>query len=68
MTRSRLTDIKSQKEQFKKWFLEMNFNAVVPVMMFKGKAYLESKDIALFAIKNISTQHQLLPMDDAIVG
>ena len=45
----------------------MNFNAVVPVMMFKGKAYLESKDIALFAIKNISTQQKLLPIDDAIV-
>ena len=45
----------------------MNFNAVVPVMMFKGKAYLDSKDIAFFAIKNISTQQKLLPIDDAIV-
>lgn len=64
---SRLTDIKVQKEQFEKWFLEMNSSAVVPVMMYKGKAYMESKDIAQFAIKNISTEHKLLLHGDVIM-
>ena len=64
----RLTDIKVQKEQFEKWFLEMNPSAVVPVMMYKGKAYMESKDIAQFAIKNISTEHKLLLHGDVIVS
>ena len=64
----RLTDIKVQKEQFEKWFLEMNSSAVVPVMMYKGKAYMESKDIAQFAIKNISTEHKLLLHGDVIVS
>ena len=64
----RLTDIKVQKEQFEKWFLEMNSSAVVPVMMYKGKAYMESKDIAQFVIKNISTEHKLLLHGDVIVS
>lgn len=64
----RLTDIKVQKEQFEKWFLEMNSSAVVPVMMYKGKAYMESKDIAQFVIKNISTEQKLLLHGDVIVS
>ena len=64
----RLTDIKVQLEQFEKWFLNINPDAAVPVMMYKGKPYLESRDIAQFAIRNISTQHKLLISDDVIVS
>ena len=55
-------------EQFEKWFLNINPDAAVPVMMYKGKPYLESRDIAQFAIRNISTQHKLLISDDVIVS
>ena len=59
--RSRGTDIHASPEQVSPWYVRINPNCNVPTLIHRGKPLVESKDIAIFVIDQISNDHKLLP-------
>ena len=59
--RSRGTDIHANPEQVSPWYVRINPNCNVPTLIHRGKPIVESKDIAIFIIDQISNDHKLLP-------
>ena len=59
--RSRGTDIHANPEQVSPWYVRINPNCNVPTLIHRGKPVVESRDIALFVIDQISGEHRLLP-------
>ena len=59
--KSRAVDIHSHFEQMEPWYININPSAVVPTLIYKGQSVVESKDIALFVVQEISNQCLLLP-------
>ena len=59
--KSREVNIHSQLEQMEPWYININPSAVVPTLIYKGQSVVESKDIALFVVQEISNQGLLLP-------
>ena len=47
-------------EQLNSWYLNINPNGVVPTLIYQGKPIVESRDISLFAVKEISDEGRLL--------
>jgi len=48
-------------EQLQPWFLSVSPKGLVPTLLYKGKPMVESKDIALFIIKELANGNLLLP-------
>ena len=42
------------------WYLNINPNGVVPTLIYQGQPIVESKDISLFVVKEISNEGRLL--------
>ena len=42
------------------WYLKINPNGVVPTLIYQGKSIVESRDISLFVVKEISDEGRLL--------
>lgn len=59
--RSRGTDIHANPEQVSPWYIRINPNCNVPTLIYKGKPVVESKDISILIIDQISNDHKLLP-------
>jgi len=57
---SRILDVQRKSEQLESWFIAANQNAAVPVLVYRGQPYVESKDISMFIVQQISDQHTLL--------
>ena len=47
-------------EQLNSWYLNINPNGVVPTLIYQGKPIVESKDISLFVVEEISNEGRLL--------
>ena len=58
--KSRHFDIHSSMEQLNSWYLNINPNGNVPTLIYQGKPIVESKDISLFVVKEISNEGRLL--------
>ena len=50
----------SSMEQLNSWYLNINQNGVVPTLIYQGKPIVESKDISLFVVEEISNEGRLL--------
>ena len=58
--KSRHFDIHSSMEQLNSWYLNINPNGNVPTLIYQGKPIVESRDISLFVVKEISNEGRLL--------
>ena len=58
--KSRHFDIHSSMEQLNSWYLNINPNGVVPTLIYQGKPIVESRDISLFVVEEISNEGRLL--------
>ena len=50
----------SSMEQLNSWYLNINPNGVVPTLIYQGKSIVESRDISLFVVEEISNEGRLL--------
>ena len=50
----------SSMEHLNSWYLNINPNGVVPTLIYQGKPIVESRDISLFVVEEISNEGRLL--------